>query len=259
MGRSRLSRYKWWLLCFGLVYLYGLWRLFSWATYLDTQPAFTGAVRSSRVNSVAVLPPFGTEEQPSPVFRPVIQYPQLLNLYKNDGMANLSLPENTKICLLTLEFAGLGQSGGIGTAVWSLTHLFAEGGAAVTVLHSPWGSLTKEEKMKTRTETAALNKKGIKLVVITREKGSEDCNELCITSLRMFRWLSSHPDSCKDLIYYHDNMAVAYWALIARSQGIVCTRMFDQLTLISQERTFAIPLWCWDYTAHMFGRELPMM
>lgn len=129
------------------------------------------------------------------------------------------------ICFLTMELAGLGVSGGIGTAVSSLARLFAESGYGITVLHSPWphslpSSNAKEKILNLRKEAKILrDSMGIDVIHIRRELSQgEHCNEICLVSWQAYRWLVTHPDRC-DLLYFHDNMAIGYWIALAKSQG----------------------------------------
>jgi hypothetical protein len=223
--RTRWSRAKTLLGCFFLLHLYGIWWLVTSVRYLPSElfPTKTIAPADKARRQYPFLSDFVMHKKASAVLQGDTHCP---------GQPTSPTLRKRQLCFLTLEFAGLGKAGGIGTAVWSLASLFSAEGFNITVLHSPWGSLTKDEKLEARKQILQLKQAHIHLVTLKREPGTgQSCNEMCATSAKMLAWLQQNPGRC-DAIYYHDNMAIAYWPILARHQGFLLSHLCSPLTCI---------------------------
>eukprot|EP01133_Synstelium_polycarpum_P013381 gene13381-15740_t len=123
-----------------------------------------------------------------------------------------------RVCIVTTEIEGPVLGGGIGTAYTALAQKLQANGHNVTV-----ALVNQVKRLTPRHWVDLYASKGIILEILDFSEAAQPpvvgCTGPCIRSYRTHQWLLSH-DGQFDYVHFHDNGGIAYFATLARHQGV---------------------------------------
>ena len=168
-------------------------------------------------NQIPGPPPHQNDDSPSASPTATIHTFDSYRRASNQAIAaGESPPSPLRICLVTLQLAGLTQNSGMGVAVASLATALASAGHAVSILYA---ATPRADWPLWRAHYAAL---GVELAVLpaadTRLWPTGRSHRVRI-AWQCYQWLRERQVAL-DLVYFHDWHGIGYYATQAKRQGL---------------------------------------
>eukprot|EP01119_Soliformovum_irregulare_P023520 TRINITY_DN8219_c1_g1_i2.p1 TRINITY_DN8219_c1_g1~~TRINITY_DN8219_c1_g1_i2.p1 ORF type:complete len:676 (-),score=180.56 TRINITY_DN8219_c1_g1_i2:10-2037(-) len=130
----------------------------------------------------------------------------------SEGYRNATKP--LSICFITIELAGIHQSGGIGTTMLGLANALRQRGHTIHII---WGSPDFSENSLIYWQEYYQTHYGFNFWMV--EEAETALSPASTSSVHLFEWMKLNEGMC-DYIQTHDYMASAYWLIVAQRLGL---------------------------------------